>query len=274
MASALDDRILRVGIEVNGVLKTYEDLAISVGGQKCANGVQNECEIQITNLDRATRDYILTETSPFNKNKTPKRITVEAGRRSTGTALVFLGDIVTAKGTQPADIVVIIKAATGNYSKGDVIARSQPGMVSLRRIAEQVAKDLVLSLDFQCTDKQIANYSFTGGALKQVEKLGSCGRVNAYVDDKTLVLKNYNVPLANRTRVLNLDTGLIGVPQFTEQGIKVKMLFDNQTTLGSGLDVTSVMLPAANGLYTVFKLAFELTNRDTPWYYIAEGTRA
>jgi len=274
MASALDDRVLRVGIEVNGVLKTYDGLAVTVSGSKCANATQNECEIKITNLDRATRDYILTETSPFNKNTTPKRITVEAGRKSTGAALVFMGDIVTAKGSQPPDIAVTIKAATGNYSKGDIIARSQPGMVALRRIAEQVAKDLGLSLDFQCTDKQIANYSFTGGALKQVEKLGSCGRVNAYVDDKALVLKNYNVPLANRTRVLNLDTGLIGVPEFTEQGIKVKMLFDNQTTLGSGLDITSVMLPAANGLYTVYKLTFELANREVPWYYIAEGTRA
>ena len=39
------------------------------------------------------RNYILTETSPFNKNKTPKKLIIEAGRVSTGTARLFVGDI-------------------------------------------------------------------------------------------------------------------------------------------------------------------------------------
>lgn len=52
------------------------------------------------------------------------------------------------------------------------------------------------------------------------------------------------------------------------------MLFDNQTVLGGGINITSKLNPAANGAYTVFKLGFELASRDTPFYYIAEGTRA
>jgi len=78
-----------------------------------------------------------------------------------------------------------------------------------------VAQDLGLSLTFQATPKQISNYSFTGSAVKQVEQLGAMGRVNAYVDDKALVVKDFNAPLAKRTRELNLDTGMIGIPEFT-----------------------------------------------------------
>jgi hypothetical protein len=273
MATEIDPRLLRISIEVSGQLKTYEGLNMVASGSKCANATQNECEVKISNVDSATRDFILTETSPYNKNKTPKKIFVEAGRRSTGAALVFTGDVVTATQTQPPDITLTLKCATGNYSKGDIIARNQPGMRALSAIAAQVAKDLGLSCDFQCKDKQIANYSFTGGALRQVEKLGLLGQVNAFVDDKTLIVKEYNAPLAGKTRVLNLDTGMIGVPEFTDQGIKVKMLFDNQTVLGAGLQVTSKMNPAANGLYVIYKLDFELASRDTPWYYIAEGKR-
>ena len=274
MATELDPRIVRIGVEVDGKLKTYDGLAVTVSGTKVANATQNECEIKITNLDRATRDFLLTETSPFNKNRTRKRITVEAGRVSTGAALVFVGDVTSAVGSQPPDITVTIKCATGDFSKGAVIARSQPGMQSLRSIAAQVAKDLDLSLAFQALDKQIANYAFTGAALKQVEKLGQVGKVNAYVDDSTLVVKPANAALEGRTRVLSIDTGMIGVPEFTEQGIKVKMLFDNQTVLGSGLEIKSQMNPAANGLYIVYKLAFELASRDVPFYYIAEAKRA
>lgn len=269
----LDPRIVRVGIEVGGQLRTYDGLAVTATGCKYANANQNECEVKITNLARATRDYIITEASPFNQNKARKRLIVEAGRQSSGAAVVFTGDICSVTASQPPDITLTIKAATGNYSKGDVIQRSQPGMCNLSRIAAQVAADLGLTLNFQCADKQIANYSFTGGSLRQVDQLGACGHVNAYVDDGDLILKNYGAPLVGSDRVLDLETGMIGIPEFTERGIKVKMLFDNQTKLGSALKVTSQLNPAANGVYTVYKLGFELASRDTPFYLVAEAVR-
>jgi len=204
----LDPRLLRISIEINGQLKIYEGLAMTASGTKYANANQNECEVKITNLDQATRDYLLTETSPFNKNKTRKILLVEAGRVSQGYSLVFAGDITSAVGGQPPDITMTLKATTGDFAKGDII------------------------------------------------------------------FKDYNAALVRRVRTLNLDTGMIGIPEFTEQGIKVKMLFDNQTVLGGGLDVTSKLNPAANGVYTVYKLAFELASRDTPFYYIAEATRS
>lgn len=270
----LDPRLLRIGIQIGDQLKKYEGLAMTASGTKYANANQNECEVKITNLDKATRDYLLTETSPFNKNKRRKVLTVEAGRVSTGYSLVFAGDITNAVGSQPPDITMTLKAATGDYAKGEIVATSQSGVVPLQTIASRVAQDLGLALDFQATAKQIANYTFTGSAIKQVEQLGVMGRVNAYIDDQSLIVKNFNSPLARRSRVLSLDSGMIGIPEFTEQGIKVKMLFDNQTVLGGGLQITSKLNPAANGLYTVFKLGFELASRDTPFYYIAEATRA
>lgn len=272
-ATELDPRLLRIGVEVGGQLKLYEGLAMTASGTKFANANQNEAEVKITNLDQATRDYLLTETSPFNKNKKRKVLTVEAGRVSTGYSLVFSGDITNAVGAQPPDITITLKAATGDHAKGDIIATSQPGVAPLRNIAARVAQDMSLALDFQATPKQIANYTFTGSKVKQVEQLGVMGRVNAYIDDTTLVVKDFNAPLAKRTRELNLDTGMIGIPEFTEQGLKVKMLFDNQTVLGGGINITSRLNPAANGLYTVSKLSFELASRDTPFYYIAECAR-
>lgn len=270
----LDPRLLRIGIEINGQLKQYEGLDMVASGTKYANANQNECEVKLTNLDKATRDFLLTETSPFNKNKRRKLLTVEAGRKSTGYSLVFTGDITNAVGAQPPDISITLKAMTGDYSKGVIIARSQPGIAPLSNIAAQVAKDLGLSLRFEAKPRQISNYTFTGSAAKQVEQLGRMGQVNAYIDDKTLVVKDFNKALQRVVREVNLDAGMIGIPEFTEQGVKVKMLFDNQTTLGSGLRLTSRLNPAVNGLYTVYKLGFELASRDTPFYYIAECTRA
>lgn len=270
----LDPRLLRISIEINGKLKVYEGLAMTASGTKYANANQNECEVKITNLDQATHDFLLTATSPFNKNKKRKLLMVEAGRESTGYSLVFAGDITSAVGAQPPDITLTLKAATGDHAKGKIAAHSQPAVAPLKNIAANVAKDLDLNLTFEATPKHISNYAYTGSTVKQVEHLGNMGRVNAYVDDKTLVVKNFNAPLERRVRDLNLDTGMIGIPEFTEHGVKVKMLFDSQTTLGGGLRIKSKLNPAVNGLYTIFKLGFELASRDTPFYYIAECTRA
>lgn len=269
----IDPRIVKIGIEIGGALKIYEGLNIMASGTKYANANQNECEVQISNLDKATRDFILTETSPFNRNRKPKKLIVEAGRESYGTSRIFVGDITSSSPTQPPDITVNLKALTGNYAKGNIIARNQPAQVQLRQISQQVARDLGVNLDFQASDKTIANYSFSGGALKQIDKLGDMGMVNAYLDDTVLVVKDYNVPMSGKMRILNLDTGMIGIPEITEQGIKVKFLLDNQTSIGSAIQITSKLYPTVNGTYVIYKLGFEIASRDTPFYWIAEAKR-
>lgn len=270
---AFDPRIIRIGIEVGGQLKIYENLTMKASGTKYANANQDECEVTLLNMVKETRDYILTETSPFNQNKKPKRLIVEAGRQSYGVSRIFAGDITAAKPSQPPDIGLTIKALTGNYAKGNIIARNQPAQTSLKRISQSVADDLGVTLDFQASDKTISNYSFSGGALKQIDKLGDTGAVDAYLDDNVLVVKDMNVPLTGKTRILNLDTGMIGLPELTEQGIKVQFLLDNQTTLGSALDITSKINPSANGQYGIYKLGFEIATDELPFYWIAEGKR-
>lgn len=270
----LDPRLLRVSVEVNGRIKQYTDIAITVSGTKYANSAQNECEVKLTNLDKATRDYLLTVTSPFNRNRTRKQLRVEAGRVSTGYTLVYQGDIVSAVGAQPPDIALTLRAATCDFFKGDIVARSMPGVAPMSNIAGRISQDLGLSLNFQAQQKQIANFSHSGASLKQVDRLGDMGRVNAFVDDGALIVKDWNIPLTGPVREVNLDTGMIGIPEFTQFGVQVKMLFDTRTKLGGGLRIKSKLNPAANGLYAISKLGFELANRDTPFYWIAEAVRA
>lgn len=270
---AIDLRIVRIGIEINGELRVYENLYVVASGTKFANPLQNECEVKIANLATDVRDYLLTETSPFNANKTPKRIIIDAGRVSTGTFRLFEGDITECVASQPPDITLTIKAKTGQFSKGDIVAVSQAAQTPLSRIAKDVADSLKLSLVFEAKDKNIANYSFSGATLKQVDKLSEAGNVNAYVDDKNLVVKDYNVPLQGVTHTLSAESGMIGIPETTEQGIKVKYLLDPKTQLGGQLTVESKINKALSGDYVIYKLSFDITSRDTAFYWIAECKR-
>jgi hypothetical protein len=271
----LDPRIVQVGVEVNGQQRIFgTGLLINANGTKFGNDNQNEIEVTITNMRKSDRDYILTETSPFNQNRTRKRVFVYAGRESYGAPLIVVGDITKTNVSQPPDIGVTIKALTGDYLKGKVISTNGKAQSSLRDIATQAADSMGLDLDFQGGDKQVANYSFTGGTLEQTGKLGKAGGVDAFVDDTALVIKPKGQPIAGPVRLLNLDTGLIGQPEYTELGIKVTYLIDNVSRLGAGLRVESILNPAFNGLYVIYKLGFNISSRDTPFYWVAEATRA
>ena len=270
----IDNRLVRVGIEVAGVMRFYDQLAITASGEKFGNPNQGEAQVSITNLERSVRDYILTETSPFNNNPATKRLTVEVGRVSTGLSLLYVGNIFRSTISQPPDQVLNLKCLTAQFMKGQIAALAFPGRVQLSRIVQQVATDNGLIANFQATDKTVANFNFTGAALKLVEKLQEVGGVNAYVDGENLVVKNDNTPLVGRLRRLSPRTGLVGIPQPTEQGLRATMLYDNRTVLGGAIDLQTNRYPSFNGLYVIYKLGFNIANRDTPFYLTADMRRA
>lgn len=272
MTNQLDPRLVQVSIEVNGQINTYDEIYIKATGTKYANPLQNEAQITITNLDKVTQDYILTETSPFNPNRTPKVLKLYAGRESYGTTLIYSGNIVSTLVSQPPDVTITLKCLTGNYNKGTVLARNKPGIATLQEIAAGIAQDTNTILNFQATNKNISNYTFNGSSLDQVALLGAAGTV-AFVDDDILVVKDQGIPIRGASRILDSASGMVGIPEITEQGIRVKYLLDNVSRLGGGLDIVSEVYPAINGSYVIYKLGFEISNRDTPFYYIAEAAR-
>jgi hypothetical protein len=271
----LDPRMLKIVVAIGSTAYTYEDTGSSLGfgmtarGTKYANAIQNECEVEIFNLSADEKNYIVTETSPFNKNTDAKTITVYAGRVSTGYSQVFTGDITNATIKPPPDVALTLKSATGQALKRIVGSSISLKQVKLSAVAGNVAASLGLQLNFQATDKLVSGYAFSGSQLKQVDKIGDLGPVSAYVDDNNLVVKNINLPLADELTYVNLNTGMIDVPEVTEEGVEVKFLFNNNTKLGGAVQLESVINPSCNGSYTIFKLAFDLSNRDTNFYYTA-----
>lgn len=269
----IDQRILRISVEVSGEMQTFEGLAMTARGSKFGSETQNTCDVEIVNLSKDVRNYILTETSPFNKNKKPKKLIVEAGRVSTGVSRLFIGDIISSSPTQPPDIGLQLKAQTGAFKKGDLVARSGAEKEKLSAIAQRVADDLEINLEFEAADKFIANYSFSGAALRQIGQLASAGLVDAFQDDETLVVKDRGKPRANRVKIVNAGTGMIGIPEATERGVKVTTLYDLETDLGGRLDLTSELNPALDGSYTIYKVGFDLASRSEAWYYDIEASR-
>lgn len=276
-----DPRIMKIVLIIGNQQFVYEDngtgsyLYLAAKGAKYANPVQNECTVRIGNLSNDDKNYILTRTSPYYQTDIVKQLSIFAGRVSTGYSLVYTGDITNSKPTQPPDVFVELTCKTLQSKKGTVKGSKAGSQTKLSAIAAGVASDLGLQLNFQATDKYISNYAHSGSVLKQVNKLTdlSQGQVSAYVDDNTLVVKPMALPLPDYETDVSASTGMVGIPETTEEGTQVKFLFNNNTKLGGAIKLTSELNPSVNGYYVIYKLEFDLANRETPFYYIAQTIR-
>ena len=274
MASIPDLRRIRFGIEISGRINWYEGLRVRAGGTKFANAQQNECTLTVSGLSMSTRDHLLTETSPFNSNRTPKRLILEVGRVSTALFRIFIGDIVSAEPSAPPDVDVIIKAKTQSAQAGNVVAIASGPISKLSAISQRVADEIGLGLDFQSLDKNISNFSYTGAALKMVNLLQDSGGVRAFIDDETLIVKNYGSALAGRIRILGADTGMVGIPKATEKGLDVTFLIDSESLLGGMIRLDSKMNKSLNGEYVIDQLKFDVASHEDPFFYTATCSQA
>ena len=274
MTAIPDLRRIRFGVEISGRINWYEGLRVRAGGTKFANAQQNECTLTVSGLSMSTRDHLLTETSPFNSNRTPKRLIIEVGRVSTALFRIFIGDIVSAEPSAPPDVDVIIKAKTQSAQSGNIVAIASGPISKLSAISQRVADEIGLGLDFQALDKNISNFSYTGAALKMVNLLQDSGGVRAFIDDETLIVKNYGSSLSGRIRILGADTGMVGMPKATEKGLDVTFLIDSESLLGGMIRLDGKMNKSLNGDYVIDQLKFDVASHEDPFFYSATCSRA
>lgn len=269
---AFDDRIVQVGIEINGELLLYEGLDIRATGEKFFSSTNNKCSIRISNLSRDHRNYILTKATPLatlNKNRMPINVTLDIGRKSYGTFRLFEGSAFALGATQPPDIGITLEVLTNNIDMAVVDSVSFSAVTPLKVIAQKVADMNNLILNYQVkVDKSISNYSYTGPVGKQVQKLSEMGGIFAHVDGGILTVKD-NAPDTTSDDLIRIDenSGMVGVPQPNMYGVVVKVLANSFININTRVEIKSSVNPSVNGIYTVWNIQFDISNRDQPFWY-------
>ena len=275
----LDPRLIRVTITVGAQVHVYDqNFEITVSGTKYANALMNEAEVTIENLQKDVQDFILTATTPYALYEAPgtiRTILIEAGRVSYGLSQIYFGNIYASRVSQPPDIKITLRCFTGFSRKSSILSLSVPGQISLSHAAQLTAQNNALGLNFAVPDINIQNYTYNGSASGMIPSLAALGGLTTrtFNDDQALNVLVLGQPLGSVSEIIASDSGMVGIPEFTEQGIKVKYLLSNRSKLGGALQIVSTVYPAANGTYVIYKLSFDIASRDTPFYYIAEASR-
>ncbi len=275
MTQAFDRRIIEVGLELEpGVITTFKDLSIMASGTKFASPTQAVCTARIFNMTRDQRNFLLEKASFIRKpdyTPQPIKMTLDVGRESYGTFRMFEGFVYAGLASQPPDIAISLSSYTGSAMSALVFGLNQSGTVSFRTICLQIAEFNQVALDFQATDKNIDNFTFSGSPPKMIARIEECGNYEAFIDRNRLVVKNVGVPIqGEQIRLVNALTGMVGIPEVNEWGVRVKMMIDNSVSIGSGVRIESEFNPGANGDYYIYKLDFHVANRENPFYYVME----
>lgn len=267
-----DPRILSVELEFEDQSLVYKGpMGISVQGSKSVSSMQNSATITISNLTKEHRDYILANCNQnLAANYKVRRVRVKVGRESFGDWQMFMGDIVSANITQPPDIKVVLKCLTNAVDRTQWWAFSNTGAVTLEKLVQETAGVMGLSYRIDSrVDKGmvIPHFTFNGPAAAMIVRLSELANLRVYCDDDTIVVTNWDAGLSNTIVDVNANTGMIGIPEFTEYGVKVRTLVDRNIVLGGAIRLRSEMIPVMDGDYVITRIDYDMTTRDTAFYY-------
>ena len=255
--------------------------SIAVSGTKTLGSKQNTFEVTIWNLSKSTRNMLGVEYDT---------IKVEAGYKEAGYSLIFTGairDVETTK-TSP-DIETKISAGDGDdaVNKG-AVSKTFPAGTKPKAIVEHIrgampkteAGPMVGLDDLPAYTRPVSIWGWAFGALDQLGREHAFywsiqnGKFQAVRNDRHL---GGNILISN-------ETGMIGTPQVTDKGVKVKCLLNPDILPGKTIDVRSDFLDEGSGrdkrasddgggLFRVNSVAISGHSRGQDWYCDVDGNR-
>jgi hypothetical protein len=274
-------RVVRVKISGKGGSLTVDKLRIKFSVSKSIGSKQNTATISIWNLTKSHRKQLGEE---FDK------IELEAGYEGGEVSTIFKGDIRDVTHTkETADVESAIECGDGDegVNKG-AVSKTFPKGTKPKDIVDYLVGEMpgaskgeMKGLDNLPAYKRPV--SVYGWAARELDKLGrehgfywssQNGQIEAVKNDQHL----------SQTTVISRETGMIGIPEITDKGVKVKALLNPKVVPGHLIDVRSDFLDETSGkdkrasdegggTFRVSECTFSGDNRDVEFYVEAEGNR-
>ncbi len=269
----MDKRICYVQIQTPSGDKEIRNISMRGRITRKMSETGSDAKISIANLSKEDVEYLTTYTSPYVDQSKKKRINIFAGYESTGVGMIFSGDIYSALPEGLPDTWLNIEAKTEYYNQQNIITFSQ-GSISTKNIATSIANELGCDLVWRSkSQKIIDSFNFSGAKTKLINRLNQLDNFYAYIDNNVLYVvdKNEEAPSTTKQsgtiKIINADSGLIGLPQPDEYGVKIKILLDPSVALADWFKLESKRLPIVNGFYQVYEMTYDFATRE-PQYYL------
>ena len=253
-----------------GNSKIIEGLATDVDITKPGLPEKNSASVSIANISLADMEQMtFLAFQPLQSLK--NLITIEAGEQGKTLATVFKGEITSAYadyGSVP-DVEFKIEALSGGYA-AQIGAKpiSVKGNAKAADLIKQFAKEIGYTFKNEGVAASVRNAVFNGSPIEKARSVADEVGAELLIDDDSMILMTYDKPRSGGAVLLTPETGLIGYPSFTSDGISFSCFFNPNLKQGGQVKIESIV-PRASGYWKITKLSHRLTAYRTgggSWY--------
>lgn len=250
-------------------------------------------KVSICGLDKTTTETLTTLCSMEEALKERKQIKIEAGYGEK-KALIIDGSIISANPTMPPDVWIECEVLNGHERKQKMVSVSIEGELNIKEVAEAVALQIGLKNGVECRIKndevgkrfyqrKTRNIAYVGTLEELLTKITEVysfeegdiyGVPVSYIDNDTLIIDYSNfADVESNKRVhhkIDKDNGMVGLPDISMAGTiaNITTLLKPEVKVGDVIDLTSYMIPKANGQYNVIGITYVGDFRGTSWYSV------
>jgi hypothetical protein len=204
-------------------------------------------------------------------------VTVKPTSDDAGSTVAFIGIIQQAWADMQAmpESVFVVQATAGYFEQLRPLApTSVNGPADVALLMSGLANQMGMNFTNSGVDAQISYPYLSGTGVQQARQLMDKARINMIIDDNTLAIwtKDGSRDPASDPILVSAETGLVGYPSWTAQGLMVKTLYNPSIAYGAAIKIESDIKPA-NGVWSPFKIDHELESEvpDGRWFSMIEA---
>lgn len=201
----------------------------------------------------------LTSIGPIAQWKAGNQVRLAAGDEF-GMSTAFSGVIFTAWADYSAapEVPFNIIAYAGFEASLKMSATSYTGATSVADIMKSLAQSVSLDFVNHGVTTQLSSPYFSGDILSQIRACAAASRINYKIEMGALIIWPQGTPVPSPIPVISADTGMIGYPALSSQGMTVKAQYLPTVVLGGQVEVQS-SLKMASGKFNVFNYVHNLS---------------
>lgn len=188
-------------------------------------------------------------------------VAIYAGNERDGMHVAFSGEITDAHAdfNSAPDVQFKITAMTGYFGSITPAAPTAiKGAQSVSDFISMQAQKMGYEYKNEGVTAQVSNAVFNGSPLAQARSAARQVGAELLLDDGVITLcPKGGAEETGNAVLLNKDTGLLGYPALTSEGVQLKALYNPAFRLGKLVKVESIV-PKASGTWRIIRLAHEL----------------
>jgi len=261
---------------VNPGNNTDQQLFVSVTVEKSISGKANDAIVRIHNLKESSRNSIGSEFTD---------VEIEAGyipvNGASNIGLIFSGQVRDfTHDREGTEIVTTVTVGDGDKAirKATISKTYSAGTPK-----EDVMEDIFAEFEgygvkkgewvFPEMEPFIRPYSIAGACSRYANEIGRYNGFYWNIQNQVMEIIPGEEALPQVT-VINRDTGMVGYPKITDNGVRVSVLVNPEVRPNRLIEVKSETVPQADGEYRVGRIDYSLDNHDGDFYMHIHGEKA